>query len=137
MNKTVKSTFEQYPERIRHRLLALRQLILDTAARIEGVGEIEETLKWSEPAYLTSQSGSGTTIRLNWKPAAADQYRMLFHCQTSVIDTCRTLFPELKYEGNRAIVFDLATEPPEDVLKACIEIALTYHSVKRKPRAAG
>jgi Na+-transporting methylmalonyl-CoA/oxaloacetate decarboxylase gamma subunit len=40
----------------------------------------------------------------------------------------RTLFPtELKFEGNRAIVFDESDAVPTDSLAFCIAAALTYH----------
>ncbi|MGI9414318.1 MAG: hypothetical protein ACR2PM_11650 [Hyphomicrobiales bacterium] len=50
----VRAVFDSYPKQTRDRLLALRGLILDTAARTEGVGALEETLKWGQPSYLTS-----------------------------------------------------------------------------------
>jgi hypothetical protein len=132
MDERVAATFRGYPPAPRLRLLALRKLILETAAATEGVGEIEETLKWSEPAYLTNESRSGTTIRLGWKVSSPASYRMLFHCQTDLVDTFRTLYPEFEYEGNRAIVFGLEDDPPFDALARCIAIALTYHRTRRK-----
>ena len=41
----VEAVFNSYPENMKSKLLFLRQLIYDTAASIEGIGEIEETLK--------------------------------------------------------------------------------------------
>lgn len=38
-----------------------------TAASFEEIGEIEETLKWVEPSYLTPKSKRGSTIRVAWK----------------------------------------------------------------------
>jgi len=87
-NAAVKSTFRTYPARARKKLMILRKLILETAAGLEGVGEIEETLKWGEPAYLTSRSKTGSTIRLAWKKALPAEYRMLFNCRTNLVDTC-------------------------------------------------
>ena len=55
-NEAVARAFEGYPPNIRRRLLARRALILKTAASTDGVGELEETLKWGEPAYLTAES---------------------------------------------------------------------------------
>jgi hypothetical protein len=40
-----------YPAPMRRRLIQLRQLILDTAARLD-VGRLDETLRWGEPAYV-------------------------------------------------------------------------------------
>ena len=72
-NDAVAQTFEAYPPNIRPKLLALRSFISETAASVEGVGELEETLKRGEPAYLTSQSKSGTTVRIGWKKSNPSQ----------------------------------------------------------------
>ncbi len=66
MPADVAAVFAGFPERVRRRLLEVRDLIFETAADIEGVGPLTETLKWGEPAYLTGATGSGTTIRLGW-----------------------------------------------------------------------
>jgi hypothetical protein len=130
-NEAVARAFENYPPEIRRKLLALRKLIFKTAFLTEGVGELEETLKWGEPAYLTSRSKSGTTIRIGWKKSSPSQYAMYFHCQTNLVDRFRTLFPtEFKFEGNRAIVFHVSDAVPVDSLGFCIAAALTYHRDK-------
>ncbi len=41
----VAKVFDGYPPNVRRKLLALRSLIFQTAARTEGVGELLETLK--------------------------------------------------------------------------------------------
>ena len=127
----VKQAFEAYPVRMRPKLLALRELIFRTATSTEGVGEIEETLKWGEPAYVTSKSKSGSTIRIGWKKANPLQYAMYFNCQTNLVETFRTLFPkEFKFEGNRAVVFTVSEVVPKDSLAFCVAAALTYHRGK-------
>lgn len=126
--------FASYPANVRRKLLAIRELIFSLASSIEGVGKIEETLKWGEPAYLTSMSKSGSTIRIAWKKSAPLQYAMYFNCQTNLIDTFRTLFrSEFKFEGNRAIVFDVSEKVRTDSLTICIAAALTYHRNKARP----
>ena len=130
-NAAVAQSFAAYPPNMRRKLLALRELILKTAASTEGVGEIEETLKWGEPAYLTPASKSGSTIRLGLVKSSPSQYALYFNCKTTLVDTFRTLFPgELRYEGNRAIVLDVADAVPRDALSFCIQAALTYHRKK-------
>ncbi len=127
-NPIVRRTFEAYPTPMRRKLMALRELIFVTAAKTDGVGELEETLKWNEPAYLTTQSGSGSTIRIDWKPKRPNEYAMYFNCQTTLVETFRTLFPnDFKFEGNRALVFQAADTVPKDALAFCIAAALTYH----------
>lgn len=49
-NEDVLRAFLALPTEIQPKLLALRELILTTAAATDGVGPIEETLKWGEPA---------------------------------------------------------------------------------------
>jgi len=128
----VARVLKTYPPAIRRKLLAVRALILETAASTPGVGAIEETLKWGEPAYVTAASKSGSTIRIGWKKSDAGRYAIYFNCQTTLIETFRTLFPkELKFEGNRAIVFDESEPVPIETLAFCIGAALTYHHTKR------
>lgn len=132
-NKAVEAVFESYPAAIRLKLLALRKLIFDTAARTAGIGELEETLKWGEPAYLTSQSKSGSTVRIAYSPKRPLQYAMYFNCQTTLVDTFRTMFPnDFQFEGNRALVFELSQKPPKKELAWCIAAALTYHQHRQK-----
>ena len=131
----VAEVFEAYPPSMRKRLLVLRELIFKTAASTSGVGVLEETLKWGEPAYVTSQSKSGSTVRIDWKKKNPSQYAMYFHCQTNLIETFKTLFPgEFKFEGNRAIVFNESDAVPKDALAFCIAAALTYHRNKSPSR---
>lgn len=127
-NVAVAQAFEAYPPNMRPKLLALRELIFSVAASTPGVGKLEESLKWGEPAYLTPQSKSGSTVRIGWKCSSPTQYAMYFHCQTNLVDTFRTLFPgEFKFEGNRAIVFTEFDAVPMDSLAFCVAAALTYH----------
>lgn len=45
-NPEVAAVFECYPSAIKRKLLFLRQLIFKVASKTEGVGVLEETLKW-------------------------------------------------------------------------------------------
>ncbi len=131
-DSAVKEAFDAVPTGIRPQLLALRALILEVAKAIAGVGAIEETLKWGEPAYVTSQSKSGSTIRIGWKKSNPSQYAIYFNCQTHLIESFRALFPsEFKFQGNRAIVFEDGEPLPKDALCFCIAAVLTYHRVRR------
>jgi hypothetical protein len=132
----VAQVFETCPPEIRLQLLALRKLIFEVAASTEGVGVLEEALKWGEPAYITSQSKSGSTIRLGWKKSSPTQYAIYFNCQTNLVESFRTLFPsEFKFQGNRAIVFDVDEVIATDALCFCIAAALTYHRDKISGRS--
>ena len=128
----VGTVFDLYPEPIRTRLLALRRLIFDTAKSTRGVGSLEETLKWGQPSYLTRETRSGSTIRIDQVKAEPGQYAVYFHCQTNLVETFRDLYPELRYGGNRCILLDADDKMPEAALRHCVALALTYHSGKRK-----
>lgn len=131
----VAAVFASYPPAIRRRLLALRTLIFETAAATEGVGALEETLRWGEPAYLTSETRSGSTVRIAWKKSTPDRYGIFFHCQTSLIAGFREQFPQFRYEGNRSIVFRERDRVPREALSVCIATALTYHRNKKALRS--
>lgn len=132
MDSQVAEKFQSYPDSVRPKLEALRSLILEIAAQSPEIGELKETLKWGEPAYLPSQTGSGTTVRIDWKADKPEHYAVYLNCNTSLIDSFRSLFPELCYEGNRAIILHREEELPHQALKTCIQMALRYHLDKHK-----
>lgn len=130
-NVEVLAKFDTYPPNVRRKMLALRELVFRTAATTEGVGEIEETLKWGEPAYVTKNK-SGSTIRMDWKKNDPNHYAIFFNCQTNLVETFRIMFPQdFKFEGNRALVFALEDKVLQDSLALCIAASLTYHLKKR------
>ncbi|HWV14893.1 MAG TPA: DUF1801 domain-containing protein [Cellvibrio sp.] len=129
-NPMVSAVFQAYSPEARKKLLALRQLVLDTAA-FHQLGELEETLKWGEPSYIAR---GGSTIRMNCKASSPDSYALYFNCKTNLVETFRELYPDLfQYQGNRAIVFTLEEEVPAVPLAHCILLALTYKRRRHLP----
>lgn len=136
-NPEVAAVFMAYPPAIRAQLLFLRQVILDTAAALDGVGELEETLKWGEPSYLTSMTKRGSTVRIAWKPAQAEQYAMCFKCTANLVEAFRVRYPtHFTFGGTRSLQFHLDEEVPVHELRRCIALALTYHRNKKLEAAA-
>lgn len=132
-NLEIAIVFDAYPDEVRKSLMFLRQLIFDTALVTEGVGEIEEALRWGQPSYLTTESKSGSIIRIAQVHSQEDQYAIYFHCQTNLISTFKQLYPvEFHYEGNRGILFYGGDEIPVKALGHCISLALAYHRNKSK-----
>lgn len=129
MPAEVAATFSDYPEPIRAELLTLRELILATASETDGVGTITETLKWGEPAYLTKETRSGSTIRIAPTNAkSAHDYAMFFICSTNLVSDFRAQFGDtFAYEGDRAVLFNVGDSIPVDELRECVRQALTYH----------
>ncbi|MBK9254521.1 MAG: DUF1801 domain-containing protein [Saprospiraceae bacterium] len=127
-NPKVNEIFEKYPDTVRSRMQYLRQLVIETAEETEEIQQMEEELKWGEPAFITK---NGSTLRMDWKIKSPDQYAMYFQCTSRLIDTFRLIFGNIfRYEGNRAIIFQLNQNIPVLELKACIKATLTYHKVK-------
>ena len=130
----VAAAFECYPKPLKTKLLALRRLILDTARVTKGVGAVEETLKWGQPSYLTPETKSGSTIRIDRVKSDVRQYALYFHCQTNLVETFRELYPdEFSFGGNRCIILNADDEVPEPALRHCVALALTYHLNRRRP----
>jgi hypothetical protein len=131
-DSAVANVLDSYPKPIGSKLQALRKLILDTARDTPGVGALDETLKWGQMSYLTSETGAGSTIRIDRVKSADDQVAVYFHCQTNLVETFREIYPELSYSGNRAILLDAGAPLPKAELGHCVALALTYHLKKRK-----
>src|ERR1044072_3901825 len=121
----IDAMFDACPAPARTKLRALRRLILDTARATKGVGKIEEALKWGQPSYLTAETGSGSTIRIE-RLKSGNKGAMFFHCQTDLVDTFLQFYPTLTYSGNRAILLDADKKLPEAELRHCVGLALTY-----------
>lgn len=126
----VANAFAAFPQPARTALLQLRDLIFEVAADTPEAGRIEETLKWGQPAYLTPDTKSGSTLRLSMpKNGGIGVYT---HCQTTIMSDFQMLFPEdFTYEGNRAVHFKDTASLDTAKLRLLIKSALTYHL---KPR---
>jgi len=127
-NSAFQTKLESYPNSIRGKMEYLRELVIETALEINEVTELEETLKWGEPSFLTKH---GSTLRMDWKSKTPDQYAMYFKCTSRLVETFRKVFgDQFRYEKNRAIVFQLDQDVPAKYLKKCIKATLVYHLVK-------
>ncbi|MFY0698780.1 MAG: DUF1801 domain-containing protein [Balneola sp.] len=130
-NPNTTEVFENYPDSVRSQMEKLRELVLEAASEVDGLENLEETLKWGEPSYLTKH---GSTVRMDWKEKKPDQYAMYFKCTSKLVPTFKKLYQDtFTFEGDRAIVFKLNQKIPKNELKHCIKLALTYHKVKHLP----
>ncbi len=117
-----------YPERVRPKMQYLRELVIETAEEMPNIKELDETLKWGEPSFV---SKIGSTLRMDWKEKMPNQYQLYFNCSSRLIETFKLVFGELfEYEKNRAIIFKIDEEIPVVALKECIATTLMYHKVK-------
>jgi len=133
MPAAVEGAYDSFPTDTRARLLKIRDLIFEIAVSDPRIGTLTETLKWGQPSYLTSRPKSGTTIRLGEHNQYTGHCALYVHCQTSLVGQWRDLYTgALKFDGNRAILFDVSQPLPGDPLRHCIAMALTYH-LRAKP----
>ena len=127
MDIGVKEKFEAYPHEVSESLAVIRTLIINTAKE-DGINDLVETLKWGEPSYI---SKIGSTIRYDWKSKYPNEYRIYFHCQTSLVETFKEVYGDIfKYEGNRALIFSLNETIPIRELSHCLSMALRYKKLK-------
>ena len=130
MEPAVKEKFDAYPVKVRQKMRTVRTLIFDVAEQ-QNIGKVTETLKWGEPSYLTTK---GSTLRIDWKQSAPDQFCLYFNCNTKLVDTFRELFADkFEFQGNRAIVLFNDMPLPEQELAECISMTLRYHQIKHLP----
>ena len=130
MTPEIQARFSSYPLAAQQQLEQVRRLIL-VVAEENALGAVEESLKWGEASYLVK---GGSAIRIDWKPKDPEVIKIYFHCQTSLIETCREIYrQELDFEGNRAIVLPLTASLSGAPLKHCLQMALKYHSLKHLP----
>jgi len=108
----------------------IRELIFNVAQQ-DGIANIEETLKWGEPSYVSS---IGSTVRFDWKLNYPDQYGIYFNCKTVLIETFKEIYGDIfEYEGNRALIFKIEQPIPKKALGHCISMSLRYKKIKHLP----
>jgi hypothetical protein len=128
LDPAVKAAFAAYPQEMRYALEDLRETILNVADAVKGVGKIEESLKWGQPAYRPVSPQTGTTLRVGAVTGSASEYALFFHCQTTLADDFEQLYPGMfRIVDNRSLVFTLGEVAPDMPLRHCIALALTYH----------
>ncbi len=89
----VKAKFATYAGTQRQQLMALRDVIFEVAWATPGVGKLEETLKWGQPSYLTPETNSGSTIRIDAHPGGGAA--LYVNCQTNLVETFKAHYPKL------------------------------------------
>lgn len=119
------------PPPARKALMRLREMIYGTAATTDGVGALEEALKWGQASYLTPETGSGTTVRIDTVRNDPSRVAIFVNCQTDLLSRYRDLYPKLDFDGERAVRFPVDRALPEDEIRHMVALALTYH--RRKP----
>ncbi|WP_406646991.1 DUF1801 domain-containing protein [Aliisedimentitalea scapharcae] len=126
----VQAVFDSSEPEAREGMLALRQLIFETAANLPKVGPVTEALRWGQPSYITEQTKSGTPIRLGVPKTGG--FALFVHCQSRVIPEFQQKFPAWdRVEGTRAVLFSKAADIESLRHGWLVERALTYKLTRR------
>jgi hypothetical protein len=111
------AVFSAYPKPLKAKLLALRRLIFNTARSTNGVGALQETLKWGSRVISRRRRKAAAPSGIDRVNSAANRYAIYFHCQTDLVETFRKLYPtEFSHGGNRS--------PPPRTLIRCYACAI-------------
>jgi hypothetical protein len=135
----VAAVLASYPAAVQPGLQRLRQMIFDQAAGLPQIGPLTEALRWGQPAYLTLATGAGSPLRIGVPKAGG--FALYAQCQTTLIaDLAAMAGTALRYEGNRAVLFDVVEDILADPVCMMIRRALTWHLAARRkavPAVAG
>lgn len=122
----VAMTFGGFDSTVQPVLLALRDLIFETARNDPQIGPIEEALRWGQPAYLTPVTKSGTTLRLGQSRTGTPA--LFVHCQTSLVSDYKVAFPNRSdTQDKRAMLVPSCADIDPMRHGWLIRRALTYH----------
>lgn len=123
----VLAAFDAIPPANRDTLLTVRELILEVAQQNPRIGQLEEALRWGEPAYITTRNKTGSTIRLGIEKRTGSP-ALFFNCKTPLVEEFRQTYgTAMNYSKNRAILLDTDVDQLSDMLTSCIAASLTYH----------
>ena len=125
MPTQVAEKFATYPENVRDALLQLRRLIFDVAASDSRIGDLEESLKWGQPAYRPKRARIGTTVRVD--ATGDDGYAIYYHCQSKLGEQYDALYGDRLTLDHRSISVSVDDPPDAETLRHCIQMALSYH----------
>lgn len=123
-----------WPAPAQHATWACRTLFHEIA-RENDLGRLSESLKWGQPAWRPERPRTGSTLRLNWSPAAVDHLAFYVDCKTDLAARMQHLYPALPFnDGRRHIAISLAGPLPEKAIAHLAVMTFAYH---RKRPVAG
>lgn len=129
----VQAPFDRIAPAPRKTLLDIREMVFDVAQQDPCIGPLDEGLRWGEPAYLTTKTKTGSTVRLGIEKTTQTP-AVFFNCQTTLVEGFRAQFGNtLRYSKNRAVLIRDLEGDERPALRLCLHAALTYHlrAVKR------
>lgn len=78
----VLAAFQNIAPEHRQTLFDARELIFTVASSDPRIGEVEEILRWGEPAYITAKQKTGSTSHLSPKLSHCIAAALSYHLRT-------------------------------------------------------
>lgn len=127
----VDAVISTYPDIVQVRYLEFKSLLIKVASDINGISNIEECVKWSQPSF---KSTIGSPFRFGWSNKSPDTFGIYFICTTSLVETFKKLYLDFfHFDGNRGLIFNVNQTIETEPLDHCLALALTYKKVKDLP----
>lgn len=127
MTDPFEQTLAAWPPTARAQFQQMRALIVD-AAHAADVGEVEESLKWGQPAWRPKRARTGSTLRLHWDAKTPQTIALFVDCKTTLGAEMFAAYPyDFKYESNRAMRLHLGAPLPQQAIAHLAQRTFTYH----------
>jgi len=122
----------RWPDATQVHFSDLRRIAHDVAHAAD-IGHLSESLKWGQPAWRPARLRIGSTLRVDWSPAAPDRLMAFVDCKTDLAAQMSTRFPgQFHNDGRRALAFDLDVPVDRDAVWQLAHLTFTYHRTKRR-----
>lgn len=109
---------------------AIKSLIFEASAQRPEIGPLEESVKWGQTSFAPKKAGIGSSVRIEARQDGS--HALMFICTTGLVEHFVEMYgPALPVEGKRAILMPHNNWPQRDMLKHCIQMALTHKLAKR------
>ncbi|NNE53876.1 MAG: DUF1801 domain-containing protein [Sulfitobacter sp.] len=107
-------------------------------AQERGVGPLQESLKWGQPAWRPAKPRTGSTLRMDWNEGTPDRLNLFVDCKTDLAARMDDLYPDLAFnDGRRHLAIGLGDPLPEQALAHLAEMTFCYHIARRARATVG
>ncbi|QFT59564.1 hypothetical protein FIU94_12085 [Sulfitobacter sp. THAF37] len=125
------SAVQSWPLPARDALWACRAVFHATAEQT-GIGPLEESLKWGQPAWRPRAPRTGSTLRMGWTPDDPDRISLFVDCKTDLAARMAEIYPDIGANDNRRqIRLDLTRPLPDQAIAHLSQMTFCYHLSQR------
>ena len=119
--------FQSWPANAAQYASEIRALFIQTAQNFD-VRDLEESLKWGEPAWRPKKGG--TTLRASWSPKTPTELGLFVDCKSDLCARMQSDFPnDFRFVAPRAMYLPLAQPVPTPAVTHLARIAFRYKRV--------